>query len=212
MIFLLRELTKILNQTFFDNRKTSLLVYNQLNECQLLILCLLSAESFYRVENNSFANDKDKDVFKTPDDRPLRTMTVEQLKSFYQLKSDKYWINNHGAFFNPDLILITIKAMILHGAKWTWATHLADLTYLVFTNFRIESFRDIIDKLFEQCSVNETIMNTYISYGTVVIYECYNEHNIEGIGTVKKCYPMLAKTEDIKYKPESQLKIVWDIE
>ena len=189
----------------FSSVKTSELVYEKLDKCQLLILCLLSAESFYRVENNRFA--KDPSVFKTAQDPSLREMTVNQLLLFIRSKSDTYWIKNYDAFSYPHSMLIDDNTDPSWMAKWTWALHINELTKLVFKKFKIVSFNHIIDELRENCSVNETIMKTYISYGQVVVYKCYQEV-IEG-HTRERCYAMLAKTKDINYQSESQLKIVW---
>lgn len=190
----------------YDEHHTNKIRLEKLDKCQLLILCLLSAESFYRVENNSFAINQN--VFKTTRDPSLRGMTFEQLEEFIRPKSNQYWIKNDDAFYDPQSILNNNnRADPSWMAKWTWAMHIKGLTDLVYINYRIVSFNHLINELRNNCSVNQTILGKYISYGQVVVYKCYQEV-IEGRVT-EQCYAMLAQTRDINYESESQLKIVW---
>lgn len=187
----------------FDASGTSEIVYKNLDKCQLLILCLLSAESFYRVENNGFA--KDQSVFKTHNDPPLREMTVEELVNFKKSKSNTYWIKNVNAFKFPQVMLDMNKMSDPSWrAKRSLALHIKELTDLVYKKYGILSFEQLIGEL-KKCSFYETIIKKYISYGQVVVYKCYQEVT-EG-RLRDNCYAMLAQTENINY--QSELKLLW---
>lgn len=188
----------------FDTYATNRNVYKDLSSCKLLILCLLTADSFFRVEHRSYAIDPN--VFNSKESN-LKNMSFNDLS-----KLSRGWINDNEELFKFPSTSLDFKNLQNDASlqsKMMMAANLANIVSVIQEKFDyVRTFRDLIKKILEECTgktVTEgktvTVLQLYVTDGSIVLYECFQE--IQDGRTANNCYAVLARTIDIKYIPKN---------